>query len=309
MHFRCGPLLHRRALLAGLGAASLLPPHIAMAAPHRFKIGDLEITVISDGYLTVPTRFLARNVTEAEIKAWLAVTADRVTPPCNVTLVRTPAETILIDVGAGPHYMPGAGMLAENLEAAGIDRTSITKVVFTHAHPDHLWGVLDDFDDAPMFPNASYVISTAELNFWMAEDVASRLPEDRQNLAAPAKRSLRRIKEKLQTVEPGQEIASGIHTIDTSGHTQGHLSIEIASGSDAVLVVGDAITHPTISFGHPEWMPAADHHDPQRAVAVRKSLLEQLATDRHRIIGFHLPFPGIGTVERIGTAYRFVPTA
>jgi glyoxylase-like metal-dependent hydrolase (beta-lactamase superfamily II) len=87
-----------------------------------------------------------------------------VTPPCNVTLVRTLTETILIDVGAGPHFMPGAGTLAENMEAAGIDRKSITKVVFTHAHPDHIWGVLDDFDDAPMFPNASYVISSAELD-------------------------------------------------------------------------------------------------------------------------------------------------
>ena len=87
------------------------------------------------------------------------------TPPCNITLVRTPGETILINVGAGPHYMPGAGKLADNLEAAGIDRKSITKVVLTHAHPDHLWGLLDDFDDTLLFPNSAHVMSTAEFEF------------------------------------------------------------------------------------------------------------------------------------------------
>ena len=152
------------------------------------------------GNLTIPTRFLASNVSEADIKAWLGTTAAMVTPPTNVTLVRTPSETILIDVGAGAHFMPGAGKLAENMEAAGIDRKAVTKVVFTHAHPDHIWGTLDDFDDEPMFPSASYLISAAEWNFWMADDVASKLPEDRQNFAPGAKRNLNKIKEKLRTI-------------------------------------------------------------------------------------------------------------
>jgi glyoxylase-like metal-dependent hydrolase (beta-lactamase superfamily II) len=108
----------------------------------------------------------------------------------HITLVRTPDETILIDVGAGPHYMPGAGKLADNMDRAGIDRKSVTKVVLTHAHPDHLWGLLDDFDDTPLFPNASYVMSSAEFEFWMAEDVAARLPEDRRNFAPTARRNL-----------------------------------------------------------------------------------------------------------------------
>ena len=304
-----GWLSSRRDVVAGLlSVGSLLPGRIAMAAPaHTFKLGPFEITVLSDGHLTIPTRLLARNVAEAEIKSALGLGAEMVTPPCNVTLVRTPSEAILIDVGAGPHFMPGAGKLAEALEAAGIDRKSITKVVFTHAHPDHLWGVLDDFDDAPMFPNASYSISAAELSFWSAEDAVSRLPEDRQNFAPGAKRNLGRIKEKLQPVQPGQDIASGMRVLDTSGHTAGHVSVELSAGGAAVVVLGDALTHPVLSFAHPDWMPAADHHDPQRAVAMRRALLDKLATDRQRIIGFHLPFPGIGIVERSGSAYRFVP--
>jgi glyoxylase-like metal-dependent hydrolase (beta-lactamase superfamily II) len=304
--------LHRREFLEGFVFASamqLAPSFGFAAAPtsHTFRLGEFEISVFSDGHLTIPTRFLASNVSEAEIKAWLGQSADLVTPPTNVTLVRTPTELILIDVGSGPHFMPGAGQLAENLQTAGIDRKAVTKVVFTHAHPDHIWGTLDDFDDEPMFPNASYVMSAAEWNFWMAEDVASRLPENRQNFAPGAKRNLSRIKDKLRTINAGEDIVTGIRALDTSGHTQGHLSIEIASGHDAVIVLADALTHPTISFAHPEWKPAADHHDPERAVLTRKALLDRLATDRTQVIGFHLPFPGTGHVERGGTTYRFVP--
>ena len=149
--------LDRRKLLGGLATTlrRLSSLHFhgqrnPRAAPLA-RSGEFEITVISDGHLTIPTRFLASNVSEADIKAWLGTTAAMVTPPTNVTLVRTPSETVLIDVGAGPHFMPGAGKLAENMEAAGIDRNAVTKVVFTHAHPDHIWGTLDDFDDEPMF--------------------------------------------------------------------------------------------------------------------------------------------------------------
>jgi glyoxylase-like metal-dependent hydrolase (beta-lactamase superfamily II) len=304
-----GELVSRRQLLAGLGATALVPTSIGVAAPaHTFTFGAFEITVLSDGNLTVPSRSLARNVADADIYSAIGTSAEVVTPPCNVTLVRTPSEDILIDVGAGPHYMTGAGKLAEQMDAVGIDRKSISKVVLTHAHPDHLWGVLDDFDDAPMFPNASYLISSAELDFWLADDAASRLPEDRQNFLPVAKRSLKRIEAQLQTLSPGKEIVSGVRAIDTSGHTAGHISIEISAGSDALVVLGDALIHPIISFVHPDWIPAADHHDPQRAVTTRKTLLARLATDRHCVIGYHLPYPGIGHVERAGEAYRFVPT-
>jgi glyoxylase-like metal-dependent hydrolase (beta-lactamase superfamily II) len=122
-----------------------------------------------------------------------------------------------------------------------------------------------------------------------------------------ARRNLEAIRDKVMIVEPGQEIVTGMRVLDTAGHTAGHLSVELSSGRDGAVVLGDALTHPMISFAHPEWMPAADHHDPQRAVTVRKTLLDKLATDRQRVIGFHLPFPGVGFVERSGSSYRFVP--
>jgi glyoxylase-like metal-dependent hydrolase (beta-lactamase superfamily II) len=125
---------------------------VLAAAPHRLKLGAFEIIVLSDGHLTVATRFLARGASEAEIMSAAEVGTATISPPCNVTLVRTATDSILIDVGAGPHFMPGAGKLAENMDAAGIDRRSISKIILTHAHPDHLWGLLDDFDDTRCFP-------------------------------------------------------------------------------------------------------------------------------------------------------------
>jgi glyoxylase-like metal-dependent hydrolase (beta-lactamase superfamily II) len=205
--------------------------------------------------------------------------------------------------------MRAAGKLLANMEAAGIDKASITKVVFTHAHPDHIWGTLDDFDESPNFPNASYVIAAAEWNFWTSDDAASKLPQDRQNFAPGAKRNLMRIKDRIKTIRPDEDAASGLRAIDTAGHTAGHIAIEITSGRETILVVGDALAHPVIAFAHPDWRPAADHHDADQAVAVRKRLLDRLATDRTPIIGYHLPFPGRGLVERVGSAYRYVQAA
>jgi glyoxylase-like metal-dependent hydrolase (beta-lactamase superfamily II) len=303
----------RRKLLGSLAAAAATPlcPSFAFARSpthHSFKLGEFEIAILSDGHLVIPTQFLARNVSEEEIKAWLGQSAGMVTPASNVTLVRTPSDLILIDVGAGPHFMPTAGKLADNMEAAGIDRQAITKVIFTHAHPDHLWGAFDDFDE-PMFANASYFIPAAERNFWTAHDAISHLPEDRQNFAPGAQRILNRIKDRLQTIKPGDDIVTGVRAMDTSGHTPGHISIEIVSGNDALIVLADALTHATISFAHPEWKPAGDHYDPERAVRTRMALLDRLAADRTRLIGYHLPFPVLGHAERSGSAYRYIPIA
>jgi glyoxylase-like metal-dependent hydrolase (beta-lactamase superfamily II) len=302
----------RRGFLAAAGAALLATtqswPCLALTSP-TFRLGAFEITMLSDGYLTVPRRFLASTTDSKDLDVVLAAAGQRgewVPAPSNVTLVCTGSEVILIDAGAGPHFMPTTGKLLDSLGLAGIERNSITKVVYTHAHPDHIWGTLDDFDDEPNFPNASYVIAAAEWNFWMSPDAASKLPEDRQNLAAGAKRNLSRIKDRVRTVRPGEDISPGLRALDTSGHTAGHIAIEVATGPQGLLVVGDALTHPVISFEHPDWRPAADHHDADLAVATRRRLLDRLATDRTPLIGYHLPFPGIGRVERKGTAYAFV---
>ncbi len=301
--------LSRRKVIGGLSAAGLLGsvPAADALIPKNFnlKLGAFEITILSDGYMTIPTRHLASNIAEAEVRAAIAA-GETVEPATNITFVATGSNLIAIDGGAGSNFMPTLGRLPEHMKAVGIDRNAVTHVVVTHAHPDHIWGLVDEFDDSLLFPNAEYSVPTREWNFWMADDVLQRLPEERQNFAPGARRVLTAIKARVATFDPGREIVPGITLVDTAGHTAGHVSVAIHSAGRNLLVLADALTHPVVSFAHPGWMPAGDHHDPARAVATRMTLLDRLANDRTQVVGYHLPFPGLGYAVRDGLAYRFV---
>jgi len=301
----------RRDLLrAGVvgAAAALMPPAggpAAAAGPFRLGAGRFELLVISDGHLVLPTSFLAPDVKPEERAAVLAEsgeTGEQYHSPTNVTLIRAGSDVILVDAGSGPNFMPSAGKLIENLDAAGIAADAVTRIVFTHGHPDHLWGAVDALDELA-FPNAAYVVAATEWDFWTGDAAVRGLPAERAGFVTGARRSFARIKDKVTVVKPGDDIVTGLRMVDTPGHTQGHVSLDVEG---QVLVTGDALTHPVISFRHPQWRPAADH-EPDRAAATRTRLLDRLAGERMRLIGFHLPYPGMGHVEKKDGAYRFVP--
>ena len=132
---------------------------------------------MSDGVLNVPLSFTLPDTPAAEAAELFAahgMPPEGLPLQTNAVLVKTGSELVLIDAGSGPKFQPTAGKLSENLEAAGIDPKKISKVVFTHGHADHLWGAMDDFDDAERFPNASYVIAAKEWDFWTHPDTASQ---------------------------------------------------------------------------------------------------------------------------------------
>lgn len=293
--------------MLGTAALAAAPALTALAAPpHRLTVGSFELTVVSDGHLVLPTTFLAPDAPDAERAALLAESGETgvaFNAPTNCTLVRAGSELILVDTGSGPHFMPSAGKLADNLAAAGIDRDAITTVVYTHGHPDHLWGVADDFEE-PVFAKARYVVAAAEWDFWHGANATSGLPPERAGFVTGARRAYAHIKDKVRMVKPGDDIVTGLRVLATPGHTQGHVSLEVA-GRDGLVIGGDALTHAPISFRHPEWRPQSDHV-PDLAAATRARLLDRLATERMRLIGFHLPWPGVGYVERKDRAYRFV---
>jgi glyoxylase-like metal-dependent hydrolase (beta-lactamase superfamily II) len=296
----------RNLMLGSAAAAAALGRGVTAfaAPPHRLAVGAFELTVVSDGHLVLPTSFLAPDVPEADRAAILkesGETGAEFSSPTNCTLIRAGRELILVDTGSGPHFMPSAGKLADNLATAGIDRDAITLVVYTHGHPDHLWGVVDDFDE-PVFAKARYVVAAAEWEFWHGANALSGLPPERAGFVTGARRSFAHIKDKVRMVKPGDDVVSGVRVLATPGHTQGHVSLEVGDG---LVIGGDALTHPLISFRHPEWRPQSDHV-PDLAAATRARLLDRLATDRTRLIGFHLPWPGVGYVERKDRAYRFV---
>src|SRR3954470_7015083 len=164
-------MLTRRALLASTAATLALGPPAEAVAAYRFKQGEFEILVVSDGHLVLPTSFLAPDAPTPERDALLKAAGqagEQYESPTNITLIRTATDLILIDAGSGDRFMPTAGKLFDNLKAAGIEKSAITKVVFTHGHPDHLWGALDEFDEL-MLPSATYYVAAAELDFWRGD--------------------------------------------------------------------------------------------------------------------------------------------
>ncbi|MBS0246165.1 MAG: MBL fold metallo-hydrolase [Proteobacteria bacterium] len=298
--------LTRRALLAGTAATAALHALPGFAAPTAFKHGDFDVTVVSDGHLVLPVSFLAADADPAERAKMLAAagqSGDSYNSPTNVTLLKHGNDLILIDTGSGDRFMPTAGKMWDNLKAAGVDKAKITKVIFTHGHPDHLWGTVDEFDEL-MLPKASFHVAAAEWDFWNGDNATRGLPAERAGFVTGARRNYAAIKERVAMFKDGDEIVPGLHIVSTPGHTQGHVSLAL-KGGDGLLITGDALTHPMISFVHPEWKPAADHV-PDQAVATRQKLLDRLATDKSKIIGFHLPYPGVGMVERKDGAYRYV---
>jgi glyoxylase-like metal-dependent hydrolase (beta-lactamase superfamily II) len=300
--------ISRRSLLAAT-AASLAArgvPAFAAAAPVSFTHGAFEVTVVSDGHLVLQTNSIAADAPPKERAALLQAagqTGERYNSPTNVTLIRTPNDLILVDMGSGDRFMPSAGKLWDNLKAADIDKAKITKVVFTHGHPDHLWGAVDELDDLAT-PDAAFFVASAEWDFWTGDNALRGLPAERAGSVTGARRNYAAIKDRVKMVKPGDDIVSGLKIIGTPGHTQGHGSLELAGG-DGLIVGGDALTHALISFQYPDWQPVFDHL-PDQAADTRRKLLDRLAHDRSKLIGFHLPYPGVGTVERKDGAYRFI---
>ncbi|OXS99010.1 MBL fold metallo-hydrolase [Notoacmeibacter marinus] len=298
----------RRNVLAGMaGIASSILVGAPAFALGRHTVGDGELLMLSDGNMSLPLSFVLPGRPKAEIATALMVgqAPDALTPDCNITLLKRGDRLVLFDVGAGPNFMPSTGELPSALDAAGIDPTEVTDVVFTHAHPDHFWGLTDHFGDL-LFSDAAYHMSEAEWAYWSADDTLEKTPEERKTFVVGAQNRMPLIEEQVSLFKPGAEIFAGVEAMDTSGHTPGHISFVVHGGEKPTLIGGDALTHPIISFAYPQWESGSDT-DPQQGVATRKMLLDRLSTDDMALIGFHLPHPGLGHVEKNGDgAYAFI---
>jgi glyoxylase-like metal-dependent hydrolase (beta-lactamase superfamily II) len=292
---------------AGLIAAGLLPKNVlALAGPHSFKHGAVDVTVVSDGHLVLPIGVFGPDAPPEALKAVLAaagVSGNEIQVPANVTLIKSGADLILFDNGSGSEFQPSAGKLMENLKLAGVDPAAITKMVFTHAHPDHIWATVNA-GGSLNFPNASYYCAAAEWDFWMDKDILTKMPSEMHPFVLGAQKHLNGAKDRVTMVKPGDDIVSGIRVLETHGHTPGHVSFEVV-GEDGLIIVGDAIGLPAMYFPHPEWRLAFDANH-ELAVANRKKLLDRAATDKTKMLGFHWPYPGVGYAERKDSAYQYV---
>ena len=300
--------ISRRQILKSSAAASLslaLPRNVW--AQNAIIAGETRLDTLSDGNLVLPKSFALGEMPPEgadEILAEYGITGDVLTPDCNVTLLRTADRTVLFDVGAGQEFMPSAGKLLDAFDTLGLDPFDVTDVVFTHAHPDHIWGVLDDFGDL-MFPDAAYHIGRAEWDYWTDPNTVSTIDEGRVTFAVGAKNRLALLEEQISLFEDDQEILPGVLSRLTAGHTPGHMSFEVQMGGESVMIVGDSIVNHHLAFAKPAWLSGSDQ-DAEMAAQTRLSLLDQLAQTQMRLIGFHLPGGGLGRTERRGDGYYFV---
>jgi glyoxylase-like metal-dependent hydrolase (beta-lactamase superfamily II) len=300
----------RREILAS-GAALVasssmgLLPSIAHA---QVDLGDIRLDVVSDGSLTLPGSFIFETMPKDELAPILKrynQSAEVLTPPCNVTLMRRGDKTILFDVGSGPDFSPNSGILLDSLAALDVSPEDVTDIVFTHAHPDHLWGLLDDFDD-PLFAQANYMIGKSEWDYWMNPNTVDEIGDARVSFAVGARRRLELIEDSIAFFEDGQEILPGVAARATFGHTPGHMAIEVRDGSESVMILGDCIGNHHVAFAKPEWNSGSDQ-DEEAAAKTRMSLMDQLSHEKTRIIGFHLAGNGVGYVEKSQDGYVFIP--
>ena len=297
------------AAAAGLIAAGILPKNVmALAGPYMFKQGAYDVTVVSDGTLLLPTSIIDSGGKPEEVVKLLGamVQGDKAQFEASPLLLKSGSELILMDTGAGGGFQPTAGKILESLKAAGVEPSAITKVIFTHGHPDHCWGTIGK-DGKPVFANASFHMGETEWNFWTATDLASKMPKEMQGMVTGTQSQLGALKDQIKLFKTGAEVLPGIMALDTSGHTPGHVSFELAGG-DGMIVTGDAITNPMVFFAHPDWKFAFDA-DHTTAISNRKKLLDMASAGKKKLLGYHWPYPGIGMAEKKDGAYVYVPQA
>jgi glyoxylase-like metal-dependent hydrolase (beta-lactamase superfamily II) len=281
--------------------------------PSRYalRVGEIDLLVISDGVLTPPAESMATNADPAVRGAWLDdrfLSRDAFDWALNEVVVRSGDQTILIDSGLGMEYpdFPRAGQLGSRLKNAGIDLGSVTDVVLTHMHFDHIGGLLVDGVKEQLRPDLRIHVAAAEVRFWASPDFSrTAMPPVLADLArSAAKRFVDEYRNKLRPFEQDAEVAPGVVVARTGGHTPGHSVVRLESDGDRLMFAGDAIF--PVSFDHPEWHNGFEH-DPEEATRVRIRLMRELAATGAWLVATHMPFPSVGRVAVDGDHYRWVP--
>jgi len=286
------------------GIEELVPSRYAL------KIGQIDVMVVSDGVLPLPTQTMSTNAEPAERAAWFK---DQFLPPdafdwgLNVMVVRSGAQTVLVDTGLGGQFpgFPRAGKTPSRLEAAGIDLAAITDIIITHMHMDHIGGLLVDGVKERLRPDVRIHIAATEVDFWKDPDFSrTDMPEPVPDvLRATAKEFMNRYGNNVQTFGEEHEVAPGVLAWRTGGHTPGHCVVRVTDGGDRLTFAGDAIF--PVGVDHPDWHNGFEH-DPEEAVQVRLRLLKDAAATRELLVSTHMPFPSLGRIAIDGEDYRWV---
>lgn len=283
---------------------------------YRYKVGDFEVTAVTDGagpgklsntYVrNQPFEKVAAEMGEAYPSIPQGGSITAVTP----AVVNTGSKLVAIDTGVGPGAVAGTkgalGLYHQNLEAAGFDRAAFDTVIISHFHPDHLGGLLTT-DGKPAFPNAEIMVPEAEWAFWMDDAKMNAAPEGARGAFQNARRVFGAIGKDVTRYQADKELAPGITSVATPGHTPGHMSHIVASGSGRVLIQADITAGAALLFlRNPSWHLMFDS-DPALAEQTRRKMYDMAIAEKMLVQGYHFPFPAAGHIEKAGDGYRLHP--
>lgn len=295
-----------------MAPAQAAAPQGTKQAPgyYRTKVGSIEIVSLSDGGMTLGDELMvkAEPATLAAAKEKNYIKAGKEFPAyVNGYVINNGKKVTLVDTGA-KGFAPTLGNLLSNLNDSGISSEQVDEIVLTHAHPDHTNGLLNDAG-ARAYARAKVRLSEEELNFWFSDEQMAKYA-DKKMMFDLARKNLGPYKEagQIETFKLGADLGGGVHSLSLPGHTPGHSGFRISDGGDQFLIWADLVHVPAVQFEHPDVSIAFDI-DPDAARATRNKIFAEVASDRLRVAGMHLAFPGIGHVAKSGNGYVFVPQA
>ena len=289
----CSPEAEKK---AAAPAPSPAPAAVVQANTYAFRIGQLEAVALKDGTLNLPAGNTEASpwANTAEVSALLkasGVTDDTVHLSIQPLLVKDGDRVVLIDTGAGGQ-MGTEGQLQASLREAGVTPAQVTDILISHAHGDHVGGLV---------ANGALVFTNATIRLSIPEWTALQSDADMADL-------VRAITPKVQAFAPGSVVAPNITAVSLDGHTPGHSGYEIAQGGGRLLYIGDALHSSILSVQRPDWKNNWDA-DSATAIATRQGLLERGASQNLRIYGVHFPFPGLGRFQRRDDGFVWAPEA
>ena len=303
---------------AALAQTNTATPSTSASAPttgprqapgfYRYKVGDIEVTAINDGFARRPVEGFIRNAELPQVQAALQeafLPTDSLPLTFNTLVLNQGGRLTLIDTGNGDMGAPTSGRWMENFRAAGFDPAQVNTVVISHFHGDHING-LRLKDGTAVFPNAEVMVPSAEWAFWMDDSRMNQAPEGMKGAFQNVRRVFGPIAKDVKRYGMDKEIVPGLTSIAAPGHTPGHTAYLLSSGSGRLMIMSDVTNHPALFVRNPDWSAIFDM-DADQARATRRRMLDMAASERAQVAFYHAPFPATGHIAKEGSGYRLVP--